>query len=70
MTNYQKPIKVKIKLNNGSIIIVYMDTTDYKKFRINKQIFTWLTLNNYTDDLDELIEINVDNISSIHYEEL
>lgn len=63
-------IKVTIKLNNMTNITVNMNHSQLKEFKTNKQIFTWLTLNKYTDDLEEEMEINVNNISSIHYKEL
>jgi len=63
-------IKVTIKLNNMTNLTLTMDHSQFKEFRTNKQLFTWLTLNKYTDDLEEEMEINVNNISSIHYNEI
>lgn len=62
--------KVIIILNNVKPIIVNMNNEQFKDFRTNKQLFTWLTLNKYTDDLIGEIEINVNNISLIHYKEI
>ena len=61
-------IKVLIKLNSMTNIIVNMNNEQLKQFKRNKQIFTWLTLNNYTNDLKDEIEINVNNITSIVYQ--
>lgn len=63
-------IKVTIKLNNMTNLTLTMNHSQFKEFRTNKQLFTWLTLNKYTDDLEEEMEINVNNISSIHYNEI
>lgn len=62
--------KVTIVLNNMKPIIVNMNNLQFKEFQTNKQLFTWLTLNKYTDDLKAEIEINVNNISLIHYKEI
>ena len=62
--------KVTIVLNNMKPIIVNMNNLQFKEFQTNKQLFTWLTLNKYSDDLKAEIEINVNNISLIHYKEI
>ena len=59
---------VTIILNNVKPIIVNMNNEQLKQFKTNKQIFTWLTLNKYTDDLKDETEINVNNISAIVYQ--
>ena len=61
--------KVVIKLNNMTNISVNMNYLQFKEFNTNIQLFTWLTLNNYTDDLDNEVVINVKNISAILYKE-
>lgn len=60
--------KVLIKLNSMTNIIVNMNDEQLKQFKTNKQIFTWLTLNKYTDDLKDETEININNITSIVYQ--
>lgn len=60
--------KVTIVMNNMNPIIVNMNNLQYKEFRTNKQIYTWLRLNKYTDDLKDETEINVNNISAIVYQ--
>lgn len=60
--------KVLIKLNNLTNIVVEMSDLQLQEFNKNKQFFTWLTLNNYTDDLEDETEINVKNISVIVYQ--
>lgn len=60
--------KVTIVMNNMKPIIVNMNDEQLKQFNTNKQIFTWLTLNKYTDDLKDETEININNITSIVYQ--
>ena len=60
--------KVVIKLNSLSNIIVNMNFTQFRHFQGDKLKYTWLTLNNYTDDLKDTVEINVNNISAIVYQ--
>ena len=60
--------RVLIKLNSMTNIIVNMNNDQLKQFKTNKQIYTWLTLNKYTDDLKDETEINVNNISAIVYQ--
>lgn len=62
--------KVTIVMNNMKPIIVNMNNLQFKEFRTNKQLFTWLTLNKYSDDYKDEIEINVNNISAIVYESI
>ena len=62
--------KVIIKLNSMTNIIVKMNDEQLKQFKTNKQIFTWLTLNKYTDDLKDETEININNITSIVYQSI
>lgn len=62
--------KVTIVMNNMKPIIVNMNDLQFKEFRINKQLFTWLTLNKYSDDYKDEIEINVNNISAIVYQSI
>ena len=62
--------KVTIVLNNMDPIIVNMNNLQFKDFRTNKQFFTWLTLNKYTDDLKDETEVNVNNISAIVYQSI
>lgn len=63
-------IKVTIKLNNNTNITVNMNYSQFKYFRKDIQLFTWLTLNKYTDDLKLEVIINVNNISLFYYKEL
>lgn len=60
--------KVTIVMNNMKPIIVNMNDEQLKQFKTNKQLFTWLTLNKYSDDYKDEIEINVNNISAIVYQ--
>lgn len=62
--------KVTIVMNNMKPIIVNMNDEQLKQFKTNKQIFTWLTLNKYTDDLKDETEININNITSIVYQSI
>ena len=61
-------IKVVIKLNNMSNIIVKMSNLQLKQFKAEVELNTWITLNKYTDDLKDETEINVNNISVIVYQ--
>lgn len=60
--------KVTIVLNNMKPIIVNMNLTQIRHFQGDKLKYTWLTLNNYTDNLKDTVEINVNNISTIVYQ--
>lgn len=61
---------VIIKFNNNTNIIVNMNDEQLKQFKTNKQIYTWLTLNKYTDSLKDETEINVNNITTIVYQSI
>ncbi len=62
--------KVTIVLNNMKPIIINMNNEQLNQFQTNKQLFTWLTLNNYTDDLKDETEINANNITAIVYQSI
>jgi hypothetical protein len=51
-------------------IIINMNNEQLNQFQTNKQLFTWLTLNNYTDDLKDETEINANNITAIVYQSI
>ena len=59
---------VTIKFNNRTNLIVNMNDEQLNQFKTNKQIYTWLTLNKYTDSLKDETEINTNNITTIVYQ--
>ena len=63
-------VKVLIKLNSMTNILVNMNDEQLVQFKKNVHFFTWLTLNKYTDDLKDETEINVNNISAIVYQSI
>ena len=61
---------VLIKLNSMTNIVVNMNDDQLKQFKTDLQLYTWLTLNDYTDDLKDVTQINVNNITSIVYQSI